>query len=291
MGLNDRDYAREPSGGVHLHAPQSAVALLLLVNFAIFVVDMFSEGRLAEWLALSSRLFQQPWNCWQLVTYGFVHDPRDIMHIVGNMFLLWLFGREVERMYGRNEFLRFYLAATVAGGLAWVVSQTWLMPHPAPAVLGASGAVTGVWMLYLLHFPTRTVFLFGLVAMPMWVFGLFNIVPDLIGFIASLRGLPTENIAFEAHLGGAALALAYRKFGWNFGRRLPSGLVLSAARLRSSNRPSLKIHEPTAEERPSLEAEVDRILEKISVVGTDGLTADEKRTLEKASARYQKRRT
>jgi membrane associated rhomboid family serine protease len=291
MGLNDRDYAREPSsGGFHLQAPQSGVGLLLFANVAIYVVDMFSEGRLAQWLALSSDLFHEPWNCWQLLTYGFVHDPNNIMHLVGNMFLLWFFGGEIERIYGRNEFLRFYAAAMVAGGLVWVASQTWLMPDPAGSVVGASGAVTGVWMLYLLHFPTRTIFLFGIVAMPMWIFGLFNIVPDLIGFIASLRGLPTEQVAFECHLGGALFALAYRKFNWNFGRWLPQGVAAIGSR-RSLSRAPLKIHEPAAEERPSLEAEVDRILEKISVVGTDGLSADEKRTLERASARYQKRRS
>jgi membrane associated rhomboid family serine protease len=290
MGLNDRDYAREPSGGVRLQAPQSAVGLLLFANLAIYVVDMFSEGRLSEWLSLSSNLFREPWNCWQLLTYGFVHDPRNIMHVAGNMFLLWFFGNEIERLYGRNEFLRFYLASIVVGGLAWVASQSWLMPIPAPAVLGASGGVTGVWMLYVLHFPTRTIYLFGIVAMPVWVFGLFNIVPDLIGFIASLRGLPTRPVAFEAHLGGAAFAVAYRRFGWDFGRWLP-GQAFRATRMRLSNRPPLKVHQPPDEERPSLEAEVDRILEKISTVGTDGLTADEKRTLERASARYQKRRS
>lgn len=291
MGLNDRDYAREPSGGLHLQAPQSAVGLLLFANLAIYVLDMFSEGRIAQWLSLSSNLFHEPWNCWQLVTYGFVHDPHNLLHVAGNMFLLWFFGTEVERIYGRNEFLRFYLASIVVGGLAWAASKTWLTPFAAPSMLGASGGVTGVWMLYLLHFPTRIVYLFGLVAMPMWVFGLFNIVPDLIGFIASLRGLPTKSVAFEAHLGGAALAVVYRRLGWNFGRWLPGRGVFSTTQLRSSDRPSLKVHQPSSEERPSLEAEVDRILEKITVVGTDGLTADEKRTLERASARYQKRRS
>lgn len=301
MGLSDRDYAREPSSGFQLRAPETAVGLLIAVNVGLYLLDMLLSQRVpggdvthvvSNSLKLRSDLLEHPWNCWQLITYGFVHDPNNIWHILGNMFALWFFGGDIERMYGRAEFLRIYFAGLLAGSLFWLVSQNTLMPHAAPAMLGASGAVTCIWVLYALHFPTRMILLGGFLPMPMWLFGIITLVPDFFGFVAALQNRPTSNVAFEAHLGGAALALAYQRFGWNFGRWLPRSVTMSAPRLRPSLRPKLKLHQPPAEQ-PDLDTEVDRILAKITAAGTDSLTPEEKRLLERASARArsQQRRT
>jgi membrane associated rhomboid family serine protease len=287
MGLNDRDYARESETGLHLRAPQSAVGLLIVANVVLYVLDQLLGHKISAQLALRPSLFEQPWNCWQLLTAGFVHDPNNFWHIAFNMLGLWFFGSEIERLYGRAEFLRIYFAALVVGGLAWVLSQNFLMPRPAGSMIGASGAVSCIWVLYALHFPTRMVLFLGFLPVPAWLFGLYYVVTDLIGFIAAWRGLPGSRTAFEAHLGGAMLALLYQRLGWNFGRWLPRSVTMAAPRLR--NRPKLKLHEPPAE--PDIDGEVDRILAKITAAGSDSLSADEKRTLERASARYQKRRS
>jgi membrane associated rhomboid family serine protease len=290
MGLSDRDYAREPSSGFHMSLPQSGVGLLMLANIGIFLVDVLCDGRVSARLELRYDLFSHPWNCWQLVTSAFVHNPHSVWHILGNMFVLWMFGSDVERLYGRAEFLRLYFIAAIVAGLCWVTSQTFLMPTPSRAMLGASGAVTCVWVLFALHFPTRMILFWGLFPMPMWLFGLLNLTPDLFGFLDSLRGLPTDAVAFEAHLGGALTALVYRKFGLNFGAWLPRSVTMKTPRLRPTNRPKLKLHQPPAES-PDLEGEVDRLLGKINETGIDSLTPEERRTLERASAKYQKRRS
>jgi membrane associated rhomboid family serine protease len=290
MGLSDRDYARDDSrSGFQLALPQSGVGLLLLANVVLYVVDILLEGRLAERLALHANLITHPWNCWQLVTSAFVHNPHSIWHILGNMFALWIFGNDVERLYGRAEFLRIYFVAAVVAGLAWVVSQNWLVPYPAETMIGASGAVTCIWVLFALHFPTRMILFWGLFPMPMWLFGFINILPDLQGFLASLNG-KISTTAFEAHLGGAATALVYRKLGWNFGRWLPRGGSITAPRFGTVGRPKLKLHQPTTDAPADLDSEVDRLLAKINATGIDSLTPAEKKTLERASARYQKRR-
>jgi membrane associated rhomboid family serine protease len=295
MGLNDRDYAREPSQGFHFHTPQTAVGILLAVNIGLYLLDIVFEGSIARRLSLSADLFERPWNCWQLVTSAFVHSTA-IRHILINMLLLWMFGTEVERLYGRNEFLRIYFAAAVIGGLCWVASENLLMPHSAdvlnraPTMVGASGAVTCIWVLFALHFPNRMILFGGFLPMPMWLFGFFNLIPDLFGFLSDLRGESLRHTAFEAHLGGAALALMYQRFGWNFGRWLPQSVTMTTPKLRPAARPKLKLHQPATDEPTDLETEVDRILEKIHATGFDSLSADEKRALEKASAKYQKRR-
>lgn len=290
MGLSDRDYAREPESGFRISMPQSGVGLLLLANVAVFVVDVLLDGRISHKLALTRDLFEHPWNAWQLVTSAFLHDPRSVGHILGNMFFLWLFGTDVERLYGRAEFLRIYFAAAIVGGIAWVASQTWLVPIPAASMIGASGAVTCVWVLFALHYPNRMILFFGIFPMPTWLFGVLHIAPDVFGFIESLRG-EVSRTAFETHLGGALLALAYRQFGWNFGKSLPRNVTMSVPRMKPTTRPKLKIHQPAADAPVDLDSEVDRLLDKINATGFDSLTAVEKATLEKASARYQKRRS
>lgn len=291
MGLNDRDYVRESSPGVHFQLPQSAVGLLIAVNVGLYILDALFDHKISSRLALSSDLFSHPWNCWQLITYAFVHSTA-LWHVLFNMLFLWMFGNDIERIYGRNEFLRIYFTAAVFSGLCWTASQNWLMPHPADVMVGASGAVTCIWVLFALHYPSRMILL-GFLPIPVWLFGFISIGDDFLGFLGELRGIPTDdNVAFEAHLGGAILALAYQRFGWNFGRWLPRSVTMTAPSMRSLvNRPKLKLHQPEPGEAPvNLDSEVDRILEKISSSGTDSLTPEEKKTLEKASARYQKRR-
>lgn len=293
MGLNDRDYVRDTSPGMHFQLPQSAVGLLIALNVGLFILDALFDGQVSERLALSSDLFSHPWNCWQLITSAFVHSPA-VWHVLFNMLFLWMFGSDLERMYGRNEFLRIYFFAAVVAGLCWAASQNWLMPHPAGSMVGASGAVTCVWVLYALHFPSRMIMLGGFLPIPVWLFGFISVGNDFIGFLAELRGAQGDDTAFEAHLGGAIVALAYQRFGWNFGRMLPRSVTMTAPRIRpmgGARPPKLKLHQPESGETPTnLESEVDRILEKISSSGTDSLTPEEKKTLEKASARYQKRR-
>jgi len=292
MGLSDRDYAREPSTGFTLRAPQTAVGTLLVVNVVLWLLDVVSEGALSSRMGLSSKLFREPWNVWQLVTYAFMHSPNTIWHILFNMLLLgWLFGPEMERLYGRAEFVRIYFVAIIVSGLAWVVSQNVLMPFPAGRVVGASGAVTCVWVLFALHYPKRTILLMGFIPVPMWLFGVFTLLDDVQAFVAALGGTPPSGTtAFEAHLGGAALAFAYFYGNWNFGRWLPGGGGrISASRFRVAPRAKLKLHQPTTDE-PDLEEELDRILAKITAAGTDSLTPEEQRILERASARLQKRR-
>ena len=157
-------------------------------------------------------------------------------------------------------------------------------------MIGASGAVTCVWVLFALNYPNRMMLFWGIFPIPMWLFGIIYIAPDIRGFLASLHGEVSQT-AYEAHLGGALLALAYQRFGWNFGRALPRSVTMSVPRMKPTTRPKLKIHQPAADAPVDLDSEVDRLLDKINATGFDSLSAAEKATLEKASARYQKRRT
>src|SRR5688572_5285260 len=167
MGLADRDYYREEPRGVFLGGDRSMVANLIIINVVLFVIDaIFFDGRLMNGMALESTLFQRPWDAWQLLTHGFAHDHQRMLHIVFNMLGLWFFGRDVEGIYGRKVFLQLYLSLVLLVGLCWVLAVQ-RMPVPSSAV-GASSAVFGIMLVFVMHYPTRTVLLFGAIPVPAW---------------------------------------------------------------------------------------------------------------------------
>jgi membrane associated rhomboid family serine protease len=291
MGIYDREYVREERPGLTLGGDRMMVTNLILVNCAIFVVDLLVDGSLSRWMKLPANVFSHPLELWKLLTCGFAHDPHDWRHIFGNMLALWFFGRDVEGVYGRREFLRIYLSLIVLCSLFWVAWENVpaLAGDPHAFVLGASGAVTGIVILFALHYPRRTVLLFFVLPIPAWVLGIIFVASDLSGG-ADARTERTA-VAYQIHLAGAALALGYYWSGIRLGQFIPSGWSLS----RFKFRPKLRVHDPDRPERGSpsrvdLSSEVDRILEKISQHGQDSLTEKERQTLEDASRRYQRRR-
>src|SRR5699024_4891120 len=123
---------REEGQGLRIGGDWSAVTTLIVINVAVFLVGMFTPivnpitdtNWIQENLKLNADLFSRPWNVWQLLTYGFVHG--DIWHIAFNMFALFVFGRDVEGVYGRKEFFKLYLSLIILSGITFVVTQTLL---------------------------------------------------------------------------------------------------------------------------------------------------------------------
>jgi hypothetical protein len=208
-----------------------------------------------------------------------VHDPTAIFHVAFNMYGLWLFGSDVERIYGPMEFLRIYISTIIVAGLVWVGAET--AAGARSELLGASGGVMGLMIIYVLHFPQRTFTLFPIpIPIKAWALGALYVLFDLLGAAQN-----TDNVAHLAHLSGVGYGFVYYRSGWNLGRLIPGRLSASMFKLR----PSLKIHDPDSRPR-ELNEQVDQILEKISREGESSLTKKERRTLEEASRRYQKRR-
>ena len=282
MGIYDRPYLQdEPERTSGWGGGRSLVVNLIIVNVVLWVADAepLFNGQIRDWLALRSNLLQKPWLCWQLLTYGFVHAP-EIGHVLFNMIALWFFGSEIEGVYGRAEFLRIYLLAIVLSGLAWVVMT---VASDQPAVLvGASGGIMAVVTLFVFHFPRRLIYIWGVLPIPAWALGTLYLVTDVMGFLNPSG----SNVANVAHLGGALVGFVYFQTGLNLGRFVPRRL--SDFKLPSF-RPRLRLHDP-GKEAHDMSQQVDAILEKISREGESSLTKKERRTLEEASRRYQRRR-
>jgi membrane associated rhomboid family serine protease len=276
MGIYDRPYYREDDSG-GLLGGRTMVVNIILFTVGCYVAQLLFPG-IENWLALSSGVITHPWRLGQLLTYGFMHDRNNIFHVAFNMLFLWFCGREIEAIYGPREFLRVYLTLIVMSGLVWAVS---VLPNPQSLPLvGASGGVTGIMMLYTLHFPRRLIYIWGVLPVPVWAMMAFFLIGD---FMDTAKRLPGDYVAHIAHLAGALFGFIYFRSGWNLGHFVPERWT------EILKRPRLKLHDPEPEE-PDLSRQVDQILEKIHRQGEASLTKKERQTLEEASRRYQRRR-
>lgn len=223
---------------------------------------------------------------WRLVTYAFCHSEQTVWHIVLNMLIFWFFAPTLERMYGTREFAWFYLVGAVAAGLAFIGLEMFL--GKMSPVIGASGAVMAVLMLYAIHYPRQVIRIWGIIPIEVrWIVGFYLIV-DLFPVLSSIGGR-TDNdaVAHSAHLGGLAFGYLYFRFNWRF-ERMFGGFKLSsgdAASRRAIAKGNLKLYQPP----DNLDEQVDQILEKISQSGEVSLTDEEREVLKAASNRYKKR--
>jgi membrane associated rhomboid family serine protease len=261
--------------------------------FGIYIVQLLTRPNQpaspvdAGWFTNTFRLYPdvlvRPWNLFQLVTYGFLHDLSDIKHILFNMLTLWIFGRRVEERYGRREYLFFFLAAVVVAGLTWVMGEFAANQrmNPLPAMLGASGGIAAVVILFAMNFPHQTVLFNFFIPMPMWVLALILVGIDVLGAIDR-----SGTIACTAHLGGAAFGFMYYKWGLRLERWLPAKKWSTSLK----RRPKLRVLDPDSVDSDSTDSRVDDILRKIQEQGQDSLTRAERRILEEASKEYQRRR-
>ncbi|HEY0733208.1 MAG TPA: rhomboid family intramembrane serine protease [Chitinophagaceae bacterium] len=171
---------------------------LIIINVLVFVAQLMFDkqygitGLLAMW-PIGHELFSP----YQIATHMFTHG--GFMHIIFNMFALWMFGRVLENVWGPKRFLLFYLLSGIGAAAAHLGMQLFF-GDGAPAV-GASGAIMGIFAAFAYLFPNTELFIM-FIPFPVkakWaVLGLAAI--DLFGGFARFSG---DNIAHFAHLGGA----------------------------------------------------------------------------------------
>ena len=174
---------------------------LLITTVGVFLLQGLTGDLLLVWFALWP--FGAPsvpgtagFLPWQLVTYGFLHG--NALHLIFNMFALYMFGSDIERVLGQRRYLFYYLACVLTAGLAQLVVSAVSSGPPIPTV-GASGGIFGLLLAYGMYFPRRTVMLiFPPIPMPAWLFVIvFGALELYLGITQTLAG-----VAHFAHLGG-----------------------------------------------------------------------------------------
>ena len=186
---------------------------LLLLNVALFCLDVFVGPWFTQLFALWP--LGHGFMPWQVVTYAFLHG--GIGHLFFNMLGLWMFGAELERVWGQNRFIQFYFASVLSAALAQLL-VTSLLGSMGPTV-GASGALFGLLLAFAMMFPNRTIMpLFPPIPMKAKYFvALYGGLELLLGVTGSSSG-----VAHFAHLGGMLggyLMIRYWRGQAPFGRR------------------------------------------------------------------------
>jgi membrane associated rhomboid family serine protease len=249
---------------------------LLIANAAMFLLPRIILTNLEPFHHFLGLVPAMVWGkgfIWQLVTYMFLHG--SFWHIVMNMFILWMFGAELERTWGSREFAKFYFVAGIGAGIINVIFAA-LRPSTAfVPIIGASGAIYGLLVAYAMLFPERYVYVYFLIPVK---------VKYLVIFLVALEFFSTyqpDGVAHFAHLGGALVGFLYLRYDlrWRLKRWSPVDYYhrLKAETLAQKRQEGLKLMD-----------NVDAILDKINQVGYDNLTKKEKKILEKASDRLSK---
>jgi hypothetical protein len=231
----------------------------------------------------------------------FVH--AWLAHLAFNMFTLWMFGPRLEQEWGTRNFVQFYLWCGLGGAIAHLA----LAQHSA--VIGASGAISGVLVAYALRWPDEEVYLFGVIPMKSrWL------VVALLAMNIIFALSPSSRIDWTAHVGGMAFGWIFLKVyavgglnrvrGWvsavpDDPEDMPRAVPRNRAPMRDrggnvdevvARSNAIVLHEskplqhvPKQETPKEYAAKVNRVLDKISQHGMASLTRDERRVLEEMS--------
>jgi membrane associated rhomboid family serine protease len=205
------------------------VKALLIANGVIFLAQLAGfHAFLTYWFALwpaslpdlsgvpaaRGLLEQFPrFHIWQLVTYGFLHG--GIAHLFFNLLALWMFGAQIEQVWGSERFAAYYAVCVVGAGLTQLVAVA-LDPQSAGPTIGASGGVFGVLLAFGMMFPNRMVMLL-IPPIPMkakW----FVIIYGALELYFGVTGA-ASHVAHFAHLGGMFFGLVLILIWSRRGRR------------------------------------------------------------------------
>ena len=187
-----------------------AVKWIIWSNIAAFVAAL-AFHQIVSYLGLVPQdVIERRW-LWQPVTYMFLH--AGALHILFNMLGIWMFGVELERMWGTRFFLKYYAITGVGAALTTIVVS--LLPYAPTAAtyqamtIGASGALYGLLVAYALYFPDRPIWILLLFPIPAKIFVL---IMGAMSFLAA-TGAGSSTVAHVAHLGGIIFGYLYLKGG------------------------------------------------------------------------------
>ncbi len=305
---------RRGFGGYTFFPP--VIKFLLISNIAIFLLEFFfldflKAGRVSVGDLFLKNFalfgFDSPYfRPWQLFTYMFMHG--GFSHLFFNMFALWMFGMELEQLWGSKNFLIFYIVCGVGAGLAnaFIAPLFTTIPPNVPTV-GASGSIYGVLIAFGMIFPNRYIYIYFMLPIK----AKYLVIVYMAVEVFAVASQSQSGIAHVAHLGGGLIGFLYVYFYLNRGPRkffqqsdnnvfdnfkgmfdkkeketniydMPGTNVKDADYEdinKSKYEDDMKQKEKEAEER------INAILDKLSAKGYSSLTDEEKRILFQESKR------
>ena len=250
-----------------------AIKILIIINVGLFLLRFVAKSQidLAGIFGLSPNTV---WPMiWQPITYMFIHG--DLFHVLINMFVLWMFGSEMESIWGRAQFLRYYFLTGVGSGLVWLLFNT---GQSYSVLIGASGAIYGILIAYGMMFPNRTVYLYFMIPIKVKWFVVFL---GAVAFLSSFNN--NTNISHLTHLSGMVIGFVYLRYYWHW-KDFRFSVHKQIEEFRSS------ISSKKDKKKIEMQNEVDQLLDKINETGYDNLTEEEKDLLYRASKDFSRGR-
>jgi len=293
MALSDRYYMRDEDRSP-FRLPIFAVLMIAITAAFAFqeINKVYLRWPVVEYAALSTGGLAKGY-IWQLLTFQFLHG--GLWHLIFNLLCIYFFGRFCEGRFGWRRMLSLYFLAGIFGGLLQAAMAWWFPSYFGHRVVGASAGVCGLLAAFCVCAPDEEILVCFVIPLKARV--LLIIATGIALFFTMVPSDPF--IAHTAHLGGLLFGAGFVRFGWHdrqFSWRLPRW------RLRRSE-PLVKVRFPKASgsERDDARApvppvrgdfisrEVDPILEKISAHGIHSLTERERKILEAARERMERK--
>jgi membrane associated rhomboid family serine protease len=185
-----------------------AVKIILWTNIAVFLLTFLAPA-LVTYLGFRPASLFQNFFVWQPVTYMFIHG--GVLHILFNMLILWMFGVELERLWGTRFFTKYYFVTGVGAAATMLILSFTPFGFAEPlyytTTIGASGAIYGLLLAYALYYPERPIYFLGLFPIQAKYFVV------ILGAIALFSAIAATGsaVAHGAHLGGLVVGYLYLK--------------------------------------------------------------------------------
>lgn len=238
---------------------------LLFTNYELYEIILNNFSLVPQDISITSQITEK-FQAWQCLTYLFLHG--GFLHLFFNMLGLWFLGKDLENIWGKQNFLKYYFTVGIGSGILTVIYNIqYVDPVNIRPIVGASGAVYGLLLAYGLLFPNRKLYIYGIFPIKVKNAVIFS---GLIAFFYSIT-LANSGISHITHLAGLIIGLIYLKY-WAANKR-------SKKILKLNNDDIFTI-------RMNRQKQMDRILDRVTDVGWDGISDEEKEFLKKNSGNY-----
>ena len=263
------------------------VKKLIVGTVLIYIFQVITSHQWDYFFGLNPGLLTKSLALWQPVTYIFLHAGP--IHLFWNMIILWMFGSEIELSWGAKRFGVYYVICGAGAGIISVL----LDPTSTALVVGASGAIFGVLLAFGIIYPDRMIAFMFVFPMKAKYFVAAISALQLLFFVRGGDGI----VAYGAHVGGLITGVIYfwfHRHGWQgIMRRAGMGIKRRHPKLHIIHRPDSSAHvirRTKPEKADNDEPDIDHILDKISALGLDALTDEERTILEQTSKNLGRRR-
>ncbi|MBI5630913.1 MAG: rhomboid family intramembrane serine protease [Elusimicrobia bacterium] len=271
--MSSRVFGHEPINFRHL---PPVIRVLIAANVAVFLASLLVGPQFYQLFGLvPRRVIEDRW-IWQPISYLFIHE--NWVHLLFNLFALWMFGMPVESQWGGREFAKYYLLCGLGAALATAA----LSPHSSVPVIGASGPIYGLLVAFAMLYPDAVVYLYFLIPLRAAHMAILFGLVEFFGVASQAN----SGIARLAHLGGMVTGYLYIRWWWEVKIRAKAfwkGLGPQAPPKRQARRAG-RVRAEVPGESAAME-EVDRVLDKILASGLDSLTEEEREIMRRYSER------